>query len=162
MGFDVATGGNKAQVDALSGGLLSSAELAARGNSKDIARVGVVAGATAAGGPSAGFAVNNVLSQGGNYLQAAMAAQAGGNMSFLSDGLGFLGSNDPLAKLAQNAISGLTSSPKSAPRISSAPAIQTISVPSAQGMSTGMMIGIGVATLALIAGLFYFFKKRGK
>lgn len=54
-GLDVVTGGNKALVNDLTGGLMDSAEGAARGNSKDIIKtgltgVGVVMGANAIGG----------------------------------------------------------------------------------------------------------------
>jgi len=160
MGLDVATGGNKNLVDSFSGGLLSSVESAARGNSKDIVRVGATGGATFFGGPAAGFAVNNVLSQGGNIAQAAMAAGSGGEMNILSDVTGFLSSGNPLAQLANNAISNLTSSPKSAPKVSSAPAVQTISVPSQSGMSTGMMMGIGAAVVGLVLVFVLVFKRK--
>lgn len=74
MGLDIATAGNRDKADALTGGALTSAELAARGNSKDIARVGVTGAAAVVGGPAAAMAVNGVLAQGGNILQAGGAA----------------------------------------------------------------------------------------
>ena len=159
MGLDIATGGNKDLVDGFSGGLLTSAENAARGNTKDIARVGVTGAATFAGGPTAGFAVNNVLSNGGSITQAALAAGSGGDMSFLSDVSGFLGNNPGIAQLANSALSGL--GPKSAPKVvQSAPAIQTIEVPSARGMSMGMMVGIGSAVIGAIVLILVVVKRK--
>lgn len=71
VGLDVATGGNKDKVDALTGGLMTAAEKAARGNSKDIVRVGATVGALAGGGPGGAMAVNSAFGQGGNVFDAA-------------------------------------------------------------------------------------------
>lgn len=159
MGLDIATGGNKNLVDGFSGGLLTSAENAARGNTKDIARVGVTGAASFAGGPTAGFAVNNILANGGSITQAALAAGSGGDMSFLSDVSGFLGNNPGIAQLANSALSGL--GPKSAPKVvQSAPAIQTIEVPSSKGMTPNIMIGVGLAVVSLIVVMLVVVKRK--
>lgn len=81
VGLDTVTGGNKNKVDALSGGLMSAAEGAARGNTKDIARLGITAGATAVGGPMGGLSANAVFGAGGNVLQAGLAGLGGTPMA---------------------------------------------------------------------------------
>lgn len=57
-GLDVATGGNKKLVDSLSGGLMTSAEGAARGNSKDIIKTGLTATGIVLGVNALGGALN--------------------------------------------------------------------------------------------------------
>lgn len=159
-GLDTVTAGNKSLVDSYSGGLLTSAEQAARGNTKDATRVGVVGGATFFGGPMAGFAANNVFANGGNFAQAALAAGSGGEMGFLSDINGFLGNNPALSQLANNVISGL--GPKSAPKVvQQAPAVQTVEV-ARKGMSMGAMIGIGAGVIAVALLAVVMLRKKGK
>lgn len=73
-------------------------------------------------------------------------------MSLFGNIESFINQNPALAKLATNAISGLTSSPKPAPKlVTQAPAVQVVSVPT-PGMSTTMKYGIG-AGVVLVAVL---------
>lgn len=162
-GLDTVTLGNKSTVDGLSGGLLTAGEQAARGNTKDIVRVGAVAGATVYGGPMAGMAVNSALAGGANILQAGMAGamnSSGGEMSFLSDVGGFLNNNPGISQLANNVISGL--GPKSAPKVvQAAPAVQYIETP-AKGMSQGMLMGVGAAVVAVALLAVVLLRRKGK
>lgn len=91
VGLDIVTGGNKGKVDALTGGLMTSAENAARGNLKDGIRVGATTGATIFGGPAAGMAVNTAFANGGNIIDA-------GKMYATSQGFG------GVANIASNAL----------------------------------------------------------
>lgn len=125
VGLDVATGGNKNTADALSGGLLTSAELAARGNSSDAARLGLVGGAAAIGGPGGAIAANSALANGGGPLSALFAASSGsqgGGMDIFSSLNGFLGGDSALSKLALSSLSGLAgggSKPQPVPVVNS-------------------------------------------
>ena len=164
-GLDVATGGNKKLVDGLSGGLMTSAEMAARGNSSDITRLGVTGAAGLAGGPMAAMAANNAFASGGNFLQAGFAGltnSQGGEMSFLNDIGSFLNSNPALSQIANNAITGLTQ--KSAPKVVSQPEVRVVEVPASQPvsapMSKGMMVGIGAGVVGLIVVLIFAFRRK--
>lgn len=160
-GLDVATGGNKRLVNDLSGGLMDSAVGAAGGNSKDIIRLGATGGAAFFGGPMGAMAANNVLAGGGNFLQAAMAAGAGGEMSIFNDVGSFFNSNPALAQMANSAISGFGQ--KSAPVVQQqAPEVRVIQVPTpaSGGMSKGMMMGIGGAVVAVVLVLVLFLKRK--
>lgn len=79
---------------------------------------------------------------------------------FLGGVNSFFSSNPALMQLANNAVSNLTSKPKSAPKlVVSQPAVQSVVTPSA-GMSPGMMIGIGVAVVAVAVGMIMIFKRK--
>lgn len=163
MGLDIVTVGNKSTVDKLTGGIMTTAEEAARGNSKDIVRLGATATAAVYGGPTAAMAANSVFAGGGNILQAGLAGvtnSQGGEMGWLDDIGGFLNNNPGLSQLANNAISGLI--PKSAPKVQTvAPAVQTIEIPgSRQGMSTGMIVGIAGGALGLVLVLVLVLKRK--
>lgn len=147
-GLDIATGGNKKLVDGLSGGLLTTAEQAARGNTGDIAKIGVVAGATIAGGPSAGLMANSALSQGGNVFQAGLAGFGGTELGA-----------SPLGQLASNSLTGLfNGNPKPAPVVQDQNALAVYSAP--QKSNTGLIIGIAGGVLVLVLAMFLFLRKR--
>lgn len=163
MGLDIATGGNKKVVDQLSGGLLTSAELAARGNSKDIVRVGLTGGAALVGGAPAALMVNSAMAQGHSPLQAIFSAGAqglvGDNMkisSVLSDIQSSTGINvgDVLTNLL-----GVKSDPQSSTGSKavvqgSAPSSPVIiQQPSGGGINTNVMMiaGAGLVGVVLLA-----------
>jgi hypothetical protein len=152
-GLDTVTGGNKKIADQLSGGLLTSAEMAARGNTKDITRVGAVVGATVAGGPGAGMAVNGGFAAGG--FQGGLAA-----------GLGGVGV--PGAGLIAGAVSNVVGSGGGSMAPSSAPMYQApmySPAPVYQGTSGGinnstMIMGAAFAGVLLILVLFLGMRRR--
>lgn len=163
-GLDIATGGNKGQIDGISGGLLTSAENAARGNTGDASRVGLVGGATFFGGPLAGLAVNSVLANGGTLQDAGYAALLngqGGEMSIFNDINGFLGGNSALSKLANSALSGLAGKPQ--PIVSSSvdrtppPTIIQAPAPATDWKKWGM---IGGGALALVLAVAFLARGR--
>lgn len=99
--LDLLTGGNKSKVDDLSGGLLTSYEGAMRGNTKDIARVGLTAGAAyLTGGVLAPMAVNMAMASGGDAVDGAIAGVSSGIAS--STGSSGLGS------VVKNVLNGIT------------------------------------------------------
>lgn len=148
-GLDIATGGNKKIADSLSGGLLTTAEQAARGNSGDIAKIGVVAGATVVGGPGAGMAANQILAQGGNALQAAMGGASVAGV--------------PGVDLAGAVLNKLN--PQKAPKMPGAPDVIEDYFPrdysgESGGSSKYTMIVAGAAVLVvLLIGVFFLIKK---
>ena len=156
--LDMATGGQRNTVDALTGGLTQSAIDASRGNTKDLIRVGAVAGATAVGGPAAAMAANAALSQGsniGDIAKAGIAVASGGgtNVEWLNSVGNIL--NNPTVS---NLTSGLfNKSPSPAP--SAAPVIMTAAAPSA-GMSQSTMMMIGGGVLAIVLVLVVAFKGK--
>ncbi len=161
---DVATLGQRDQVNALTGGGLDAIKDASGGDSKSALRVGVTAGAFAAGGPMAAIAANSAFANGGNVGQAGLAAvtnSQGGEMSIFNDVGNFLNSDTAIAKLANSSLSGLINGkPKPAPVVvrESAP-VQTI-VSGGAGMSKGLMYGLGAAAVAVVLILVVALKKR--
>lgn len=79
-------------------------------------------------------------------------------MDFFNNIGNFLNSDNPLAKLANNTISNLTSSPKSAP-VSPAPQIITVPAPQT-GMNQGTMLGIGALVLGVVGVLIFTFTRK--
>lgn len=159
-GLDIATGGNKKIVDAYSGGLLTSAEQAARGNTSDATRVGIVGGATLVGGPMAGYTTNMVLARGGSPLEAGAAvlgaANLGGDMSILSDVGNFISSNKDLI----GQVVDFGNKPKAAPSAAAPVAIpQPILAPQD---NTKMYLLAGGGVLGLILVLVLVLRPRGK
>lgn len=149
-GLDIATGGNKKLVDGLSGGLLTTAEQAARGNTGDIAKLGVVAGATIAGGPGAGVMANSALAQGGNVFQAGLAGFGGTEFGA-----------SPLGQLASNSLTGLfNGNPKPAPFVQDQYMAPAISYATPQSSNTGLIVGIVGGVLVLVLAMFLFIRKR--
>lgn len=149
-GLDVATGGNKKLVDGLSGGLLTTAEQAARGNTGDLAKIGVVAGATIAGGPGAGLMANSVISQGGNVFQAGLAGFGGTELGA-----------SPLGQLASNSLTGLfNGNPKPAPVVQEQFVSPAISYATPKSSNTGLIVGIVGGVLVLVLAMFLFIRKR--
>lgn len=107
MGLDISTGGNRQLVNAYTGGLLDTAENAARGNTGDAAKLGVVGGATYLGGPLGFMAANSALANGGSAINAGAAgllASQGGEMDFLNN---ILNPNTALGNLAGSYLNGL-------------------------------------------------------
>lgn len=149
-GLDIATGGNKKLVDGLSGGLLTTAEQAARGNTGDIAKLGVVAGATVAGGPVAGLMANSVISQGGNVFQAGLAGFGGTELGA-----------SPLGQLASNSLTGLfNGNPKPAPVVQEQFVSPAISYATPKSSNTVLIVGIAGGVLVLVLAMFLFLRKR--
>lgn len=81
-------------------------------------------------------------------------------MDFFNNIGNFLNSDNPLAKLANNTISNMTASPKSAPVSYSAPAPQVITLPAQTGMSQGTMLGIGAVVLGVLGVLIFTFTRK--
>lgn len=161
VGLDIATGGNKDKVDALSGGLLSTAENAARGNTKDIGRLAVTAGAAYVGGPMAAMAVNQGFASGGGIEQAILTGvsnSTGTDMDWLNQATAIL-NNPTVSSLASSLIP--RSKPETPPSYN-----PVISVPSPMadssggGMGTNTMLMIGGGVLAFVAILFFALKKK--
>ncbi len=155
----VLTLGQGKTIDAFTGGGYSAARGSLRGNTKDIARIGMTVGAGVLTGGAGAFAVNKAFSSGANPLQAALAgapATQGTEMSWLNDFGTVL--NNPI-------VSDLVSSSKRKP--SPPPAQQVIYVPppaapitaaAAMDKKTKLMIGGGVLALFMI--LIFGMKKR--
>lgn len=89
MGLDIATAGNRKTADALSGGALTAAEGASRGNTADIARLAVTGGAAFVGGPAGGMAANQFFASGNLTTQNALAS--GAQIALGSDSMSWLG-----------------------------------------------------------------------
>jgi hypothetical protein len=82
-------------------------------------------------------------------------------MSLLADVQGFINSNPGISQLANNVITGL--GPKPAPQVvQQAPAVQTISIPSQSGMSTGKVLGIGAAVVVVGLLMVMVLKRKGR
>lgn len=152
VGLDVATGGNKDKVDALTGGLMSAAEKAARGNTKDITRVAATAGAVAVGGPAGGMAVNTAFARGGNVFDAASGfagSQGFGDVARIADSVtgGNISRNSSLANqfASQEAASSGPSS--------------IIVPPTPMQKDNTLLIAGGFGGIALIITIFIFMKK---
>lgn len=151
VGLDTVTGGNKNLVDGFSGGLLTSAEGAARGNTEDLTRIGVTGGAALAGGPAAAFAVNQGFSNGGG-LQGALVS-----------GIGFVGV--PGAEFIANGVTNIVGGkskvqPSGAPMIEYAP--EESYSPSAPKKSNSMLLigGAVVGVTLILLLVFLSFRKR--
>jgi hypothetical protein len=159
-GLDIATGGNKKIVDAYSGGFLTSAEQAARGNTKDAARLGLVGGAAVVGGPGAAYATNMALANGASPILAGAsilgAGNFGGNMSLISDVGSFINSNKDLI----GQVVDFGNKPKAAPQPSYAPA--AIPQPIYQPDNTKMLLMAGGGFLGLILVLVLVLRSKGK
>lgn len=152
MGLDIATGGNKKLVDAYSGGLLSSAEGAARGNSTDLTRLGIVGGATVLGGPAAGFALNQVMARGGSEQEILTGLASAGGYGGLATAIDYAG----------NAVS-YSNKPSPAPAALRAQDPGISYAPSGGGGSdTTKYLMIGGGAFAILISILFFVSMRRK
>lgn len=157
-GLDIVTGGNKKIADGLSGGLLTTAENAARGNTADIARLGVTGGAALAGGPGAALAANSAFANGGNILQAGFSGVLGSDT-----GLGNFLNNSALGNLASGALSGLINGkPKPVASVPDFYPQETSSAysPSVKNNNMPLILGIGALFVLLVVFMFFILKRR--
>lgn len=142
--LDTMTAGNKGKVDELTGGFMTSIEGMHRGNTKDIARVGLTAGAAYLGGGLAAFATNTALANGGDVLDGALAGAVGAG-----------GTAGSVASIANKFLN----QPQASLPVSQAQSVaqpQTIVIPSQPNSSLGidnktlMMIGGGLMGFLLL------------
>lgn len=157
---NVLTLGQGKTIDAFTGGGFSSFQGAFRGNTKDIARVGLTAGAAALTGGSGAFLVNKAFASGASPLEAGLAGatgiEEGSSMSWLKE-LGDI-ANSP----AVSGLVGARRKPSPAPaQESSAPQIVYAApapAPKQMDNKTKYMIGGGIAAFLFL--LFYGKNKR--
>lgn len=145
VGLDTVTVGNKDKADALSGGLLTAAEGAARGNSEDIARVGATVAATAYGGPMGAMAVNSAFAAGGSVLDAGVSYLGGTGNTGLAN----------VANMAKNLIEPPKSKAVAPPP---SEAWYDFAAPTSGRSNTGIYIAVGVAVITLV--LILIIKRR--
>jgi hypothetical protein len=147
--------GQSGLVDQFTGGAVSSLKGAYRGNTKDIARVGITVGAAALTGGTGAFLANKAFASGQGPIQAGLSAATEGT------GMGWL--DDTSKFLSNPAVSGIISSSISKPKPMPAPQpVQTVvyqqapaTIKPPMDQKTKLMISGGVAlfVLALIFGL---------
>ena len=158
IGLDIATGGNKKLVDGFSGGLLSSAEGARRGNLKDIVRTGVTATAAYFGGPMTAMAINQKFASGQKVQNIALdyaKENSGMDMSFLNQANDFL-SNPVVSSYLTNR------SPKRPPKVP----VPVISVDNPmedqndKGISSKMLLYFGGGAVVLFLIVFLIIRRK--
>lgn len=158
MGLDIATGGNKSTVDALTGGTLSMAELAARGNTGDASKLAITGAAAYAGGPQAAMTTNALIQQNGlttsSLAQSGYSTLLGSNAMNIGNILGDIQNSTGFnAAQTLSSLLGIKNDPSTASGVSVVPQQpQVIAMPSMGGDNSKLLLFGGLGIAALLVG----------